>query len=68
MNTENMSKLNVHELRKILSHPSLRIESEDSLYNFIRCMIEKDRSYSELLEFVVFKFLSPKCIKCVIHL
>ena len=59
---ENLSALDIDQLRRILGHKSLRIQSEDSLYNFICQMIAKDESFSELLEFVNFKFLGSESI------
>lgn len=58
-----LGNLDVHLLRRVLSHPSLRIESEDFLYNFIVERIREDESYAELLDCVIFKFLSYKSIK-----
>jgi hypothetical protein len=59
---ESLSDLGVHNLRRVLAHPSLRIESEDSLYNFISSQIERDESFTELLEFIHFEFLSAECV------
>jgi hypothetical protein len=43
---------------QILSSESLRIESEDSLYEFTREGIEKDCNDFEMLEFIQFEYLS----------
>lgn len=63
-NIENLSTLEIHYLRRVLAHPSLRIKSEDALYKFICRLIDehKDPSFSELFEFVIFKFLNSKSI------
>lgn len=60
---EDLSSLEIHHLRRILAHPSLRIQSEDALYSFICGLVAKDPSFSELFEFVIFKFLGPTSIQ-----
>lgn len=65
---EGLAELEIHHLRQILSHRSLRIPSEDFLYNFICERISKDPSYSELFGFVMFKFLSSTSIQHFIKL
>jgi hypothetical protein len=49
-------------LELILSHPELKLESEDSLYNLILSRIERDFSSVSLLEYVHFEFLSSTTI------
>ena len=58
-----LESLDLHSLRRILGHADLRIESEDSLYNFISRLIQKDPSFAELLEFVAFEFLSADAMQ-----
>lgn len=65
---EDLCNLGVHDLRRVLSHPELRIESEDVLYRFICSMMEKDEAFSELLEFVKFKYLGTDAIQHFISL
>ena len=60
---EDLCSLEIHQLRSILSHSSLRIESEDWLYNFISSLISKDKRFGELLEFVHFEFLNKDSIE-----
>jgi hypothetical protein len=45
-------------LSQILSHPSLRVESEDWLFEFIISQIESKSNYVGLLEFVRFEYLT----------
>jgi hypothetical protein len=53
-----LNKLSVDLLESILSHPSLRILTENKLYEFVKSQILRDESYSVLLEFVRFEYLS----------
>jgi hypothetical protein len=57
-----LRELSVSLLVSILSRPSLRILSEDELYAFVKNQIERDESYSVLLEFVRFEYLSLESI------
>jgi hypothetical protein len=41
---------------QILGHGSLRLVSEDSLYDFINNSIEKDPEMFGLLEFAIFEY------------
>jgi hypothetical protein len=50
--------LDVSLLVSILSHPLLRVASEDNLSQFVKNQIEREESYSVLLEFVRFEYLS----------
>jgi hypothetical protein len=63
-----LSCLSDSQLRQILSCNSLRIESEDCLYGQIRLLIERDRRYCSLLEFVSFEFLSSALMTDFIEL
>ena len=65
---EGLADLKLHHLRQILAHHALRIPSEDFLYDFICQMISEDPSYCELLEFVMFKFLSTTSIQHFVKL
>jgi hypothetical protein len=53
-----LGELSVSLLVSILSSPSLRLVSEGNLYQFVKNQIERDESYSVLLEFVRFEYLS----------
>jgi hypothetical protein len=55
---KDMKEMKVDILSRILSSESLKIESEDWLYNIIWELVEIDRSYFSLLEFVQFEFVS----------
>jgi hypothetical protein len=57
-----MLSLSTDDVRSILSSPSLRLESDDKLYQLISARMEDDFSYSSLLEFVHFEFLSTATI------
>ena len=60
---EDLSSLEIPNFRRLLSHSSFRIESEDWLYNFISSLISNNESFSELLEFVHFEFLNDDSIE-----
>jgi hypothetical protein len=53
-----LKALPVSLLYEIISHGSLRVENEDSLYNFIHQGIETNREMFGLLEFVRFEYCS----------
>ena len=42
----------------LISSPSLKIEDEDSLYDFVRSRSENDLSFTSLFEFICFEYLS----------
>jgi hypothetical protein len=63
-----LSRLSESQLRQILSCDSLRLESEDCLYGQIRWLIDQDRRYCSLLEFVGFDFLSSASMTDFIEL
>jgi hypothetical protein len=48
---------------RIVSNPSIQIESEDSLLQMIRCQLETHSDFHELLSFVRFEFVSVESIK-----
>jgi hypothetical protein len=48
----------ISTLSRVFAHRSLRIESEDSLYDLISSHFNSDSNYFHLLEFVRFEFLS----------
>jgi hypothetical protein len=51
-------KLPLRTFAEVLSHPSLRILNEDSLYDIISSLLARDPGYFELLEFVQYEYLS----------
>jgi hypothetical protein len=53
-----LRRLSVSELSQVLSDKSLRLRTEDSLYDFISSFSEGD--FAQLLEFVRFEFLSNR--------
>jgi hypothetical protein len=59
MNLEEIRSLEVNAIEDILSHPSLKIGSEDWLLNFI---LELDDSYWCLINHVRLSYLSPEAI------
>jgi hypothetical protein len=58
-----LNNLSVSTLCQILSHQSLQLENEDSLYNFIRSHLESNPTYISLLEFIRFEFLTCETTK-----
>jgi hypothetical protein len=58
-----LAGLPISLLSQIFGHPSLRIESEDSLFDFVISQIESKGSHSGLLEFVRFEYLTKSTIE-----
>ena len=56
-------ELDLETSELLLSNPSLQIESEDSLYDFVRSRSEGDKSFSSLFEFVLFEYLSEDRVR-----
>jgi hypothetical protein len=57
-----LSKVRLNEISAIVSHPSLKMRSEDSLYEFIISRMKEDFSFFSLFEFVRFEYLSSTAI------
>ena len=55
---EALEDLDIETVQLLLSSPSLKIEDEDSLYDFVRSRSEKDLSFTGLFEFVCFEYLN----------
>ena len=55
---EILENINFETAQLLLSSSSLRIEDEDSVYDFVRSRSETDLSFSSLFEFVYFEYLS----------
>ena len=49
--------------RVLVSHPSLKVRDEDSLYRFVKSRSAQEPGFVSLLEFVYFEYLSNECIK-----
>ena len=60
---ELLQDLDLETVRLLLSSPSLKIEDEDSLYDFIRSRSGNDLSFTTLFEFVYFEYLSVNRIE-----
>ena len=58
-----LDDLDLETLQFLLSSPSLQIEDEDSLYDFVRSRSENDLRFTSLFEFVCFEHLSVDRIK-----
>jgi hypothetical protein len=54
-----LSRLPISTIRRFLSHESLKIESEDSLYEFVTSLFDRDAETITLLEQIRFEFLTP---------
>jgi hypothetical protein len=52
-------ELPVRTFAEILSHPSLRILDEDSLYDIISSRFDCDSKYFDLVQYIRFEYLSP---------
>ena len=59
---QNLLDVSLETAALILSHPSLRVLSEDSVYNSVRLRAEHDPSFTSLFEFVYFEFMSKELI------
>ena len=55
---EILDDLSLETSQLLLSSPSLKIEDEDSLYDFVRSRCEKDLRFTSLFEFIYFEYLS----------
>lgn len=55
--------LDIDTATLLLSHPSLKVDDEDSVYDFIASKIQHDPSFSSLFEFVYFEYLSASRIE-----
>ena len=60
---EGLRAMDVDTARLLLSHKSLRIQSEDTLYDFVRSRAQCDCRFVCLFEFVCFEYLSDNRIK-----
>ena len=58
-----LDNIDLETAKLLLSSPSLQIEDEDSLYNFVRSRAEVDLRFASLFEFVCFDYLSVDCIE-----
>ena len=63
LDDEILDNLDLETAQLILSSPSLQIEDEDSLFDFIISRSESDLSFTSLLEFVYFEYLSVESIE-----
>ena len=52
-----LDDLNLETAQLLLSSPSLQIEDEDSLYDFVRSRSETDLKFASLFEFIHFEYL-----------
>ena len=55
---EILDDLDLETSQILLSSPSLRLEDENSLYDFVRSRSENDLRFTSLFEFVYFEYLS----------
>jgi hypothetical protein len=62
------SKLPAPLLSHILEHPSLKLTTEDSLYDVVHLLTETDANYFDLFEFVHFEFLSLNTVSRFVEL
>jgi hypothetical protein len=53
-----LNELSVARLSQILSHPSLKLKTEDSLYDFIASRLDEHPDFFDLFEFLRFEFLT----------
>ena len=62
---EVLDNLDLETAQFLLSSPSLQVEDEDSLYDFVRSRSAQDLRFASLFEFVYFKYLSVNRIENV---
>lgn len=62
-----LKRLDVEVLNKILSNENLRINDEDSLFQFIIEMYEEDQSKSPLFENIIFSNISNESLELFIN-
>ena len=60
---EILDDLDLETTQVLLSSPSLKLEDEDSLYDFIRSRSENDLRFTSLFEFISFRYLSANRIE-----
>ena len=60
---EILDDLELETTQFLLSSPSLQIEDEDSLYDFVRSRSQNDLSFTSLFEFIYFDYLSADRIE-----
>ncbi|OHS99343.1 hypothetical protein TRFO_34253 [Tritrichomonas foetus] len=65
---EELEKLDFPEIQSILSSPSLFIEDEEAVFNFVCHLASKDESFSSLFEFVDFRNLSIESVRSFLSL
>ena len=58
-----IKEMDVSTAALLLSHPSLKVHDEDSVYKFVRARCAKDASFASLFEFVYFEYLSKEMIE-----
>jgi hypothetical protein len=62
LSISSISRLSVSILSRILSHESLQLTNEDSLYELISSSISNDSHYCVLLDYVGYEYLSKSSI------
>jgi hypothetical protein len=62
LSERHLDSIGIPLLWEIISHPSLVLSSEDSLYKFLSARFTRDPSYFQMLECVGFEFLSLQMV------
>jgi hypothetical protein len=63
ISTRDFGRIDIDSLREILSHSSLKIANEDTLFDLISSQFDSTTDYFGLLEYVRFEYLSVDCIR-----
>lgn len=63
---EEIKRFPIFILEQILNEDTLKINDEDSLFNFVLELYEEDHSYSPLFEYVLFNNISEKSLEAFI--
>ena len=63
LSEESLAAIDLETATALLSHPSLRVRDEDSLYEFVRRRAQDDTAFVCLFEFLYFEYLSEDRIK-----
>ena len=60
---KDLKKISFETAQILLSHPSLNVKDEDSVYDFVRSRSQQDHRFASLFEFVYFEYLSDDRIQ-----
>ena len=59
---EYLAELDIDTISRIMASPSLLLDDEDELYITITALVQRNQSFAQLYEYVLFENLSTECI------